>query len=63
MFILGAGGPSPTPDRYVSSYLLSLGDEYLMFDCGPATTYKNGKDGNDADAVRTPILYTPSLQR
>ena len=40
LFILGSGGPSPTPDRYGSSYVLALGDEHLMFDCGPATTYK-----------------------
>ena len=40
LFILGSGGPPPTPDRYGSSYVLALGDEYLMFDCGPATTYK-----------------------
>ena len=40
LFILGSGGPVPTRDRYGSSYVLKLGDEYLMFDCGPATTYK-----------------------
>ena len=40
LFILGSGGPVPSRDRYGSSYVLKLGDEYLMFDCGPATTYK-----------------------
>ena len=40
LFILGSGGPSPGNDRFGESYVLQLGDEYLMFDCGPATTYK-----------------------
>ena len=38
--ILGAGTPTPAPDRFGSSYAVQLGDEYVMFDCGPATTYK-----------------------
>ncbi len=40
LYILGSGAPAPTPERYGSSYVLKVGDEYLMFDCGPATTYK-----------------------
>jgi ribonuclease BN (tRNA processing enzyme) len=40
LFILGAGNPTPAPHRFGSSYVLQIGDEYLMFDCGPATTYK-----------------------
>ncbi len=40
LFILGSGAPFPTPERYGSSYVLRVGDEHLMFDCGPATTYK-----------------------
>src|SRR6185436_1262512 len=40
VFILGAGTPTPTAERFGSSYVLQLGDEYLMFDCGPATTHK-----------------------
>ncbi len=40
LFILGSGAPYPTPDRYGSSYVLKVGDDLLMFDCGPATTYK-----------------------
>lgn len=38
--LLGAGTPTPTPTRYGSSYVVQVGNEYLMFDCGPATTYK-----------------------
>jgi len=40
LFILGSGGPPPHPKNYGSSYVIQVGDEYLMFDCGPATTYK-----------------------
>ena len=40
LFVLGSGGPSPRNDRFGSSYVLKIGDEYLMFDCGPGTTYK-----------------------
>jgi ribonuclease BN (tRNA processing enzyme) len=43
--ILGSGGPPPDPDRFGSSYVLRLGDDRLMFDCGPATTYKLARMG------------------
>ena len=43
--ILGSGGPPPDAERFGSSYVLQLGDEYLMFDCGPATTYKLARMG------------------
>jgi len=39
---LGAGTPTPTPDRFGSSQVVEVGDELVMFDCGPATTYKLG---------------------
>ena len=45
LYILGAGTPTPTPDRWGSSYVVQLGDEYIMFDCGPAATYKMVKSG------------------
>ncbi len=45
VFILGAGTPTPAPDRYGSSHVLQLGDEHIMFDCGPATTHKLVKAG------------------
>ena len=38
--VLGAGTPTPTSTRFGSSYVLKVGGELLMFDCGPATTYK-----------------------
>jgi len=45
VFILGAGTPTPTPVRFGSAYVVEIGDEYLMFDCGPAATYKLVKVG------------------
>ena len=38
--ILGSGGPMPGNDRHGESYVLQLGDDRLLFDCGPATTHK-----------------------
>lgn len=38
--VLGAGTPTPTPERFGSSHLLEVGAERLLFDCGPATTHK-----------------------
>ena len=40
LYILGAGTPTPTAQRFGSSYVVEVGGEYLMFDCGPATTHK-----------------------
>lgn len=45
LYILGSGSPFPDNDRFGSSYVLRLGDEHLMFDCGPAATYKLMKMG------------------
>ena len=45
MYILGSGTPTPTPDRFGSSYVVTVGDEHIMFDCGPATTHKLVKAG------------------
>jgi ribonuclease Z len=36
--ILASGSTNPTPDRFGSSFVLSLGEQKLMFDCGPAAT-------------------------
>ena len=38
--LLGTGTPTPTPTRFGSSHVIEVGGEYLMFDCGPAATYK-----------------------
>jgi ribonuclease BN (tRNA processing enzyme) len=43
--IIGSGNPVPSPDRFGSAYVLTVGDQRLLFDCGPATTYKLAKAG------------------
>ena len=45
VFILGAGTPTPTPLRFGTSFVVQIGAEYIMFDCGPATTHKLVKAG------------------
>ncbi len=35
IYTLGAGTPMPTPTRFGSSHVLKLGDQLLMFGCGP----------------------------
>ncbi len=45
LVVLGAGTPTPTPHRFGSAFALHVGGEYLMFDCGPAATYKLVKAG------------------
>lgn len=40
LYLLGTGTPTPTESRFGTSYVLQVGRDYLMFDCGPATTYK-----------------------
>jgi ribonuclease Z len=45
VYILGAGTPTPTPDRWGSAFALEIGGDRLMFDCGPAATWKLVKAG------------------
>src|SRR3989441_194065 len=45
VFVLGAGTPTPTPDRWGSAFAVDVGGEYLMFECGPAATAKLVKVG------------------
>ncbi len=40
LYLIGCGTPTPTPQRFGTCYVLDLGEDKLMFDCGPATTYK-----------------------
>jgi len=40
IIIIGCGTPTPTPERFGSCLVIQVGGELLMFDCGPATTYK-----------------------
>src|SRR5262245_20962843 len=45
VYILGAGTPTPMPDRWGSAFAVNVDGEYLMFDCGPAATHKLVKVG------------------
>ena len=47
LYILGAGTPTPTPERFGSSYVIELdnNNSIIMFDCGPAATDKLVKAG------------------
>jgi ribonuclease BN (tRNA processing enzyme) len=45
IYVLGAGTPTPTPDRYGTAFVLALGGEHVMVDCGPAATHKLVKAG------------------
>ena len=45
IYILGAGNPTPTAARFGSCYVVEVGREYVMFDCGPAATHKLVKAG------------------
>ncbi len=45
LYLLGTGTPTPTKSRFGTSYVLQLDKDYLMFDCGPASTYKLVKIG------------------
>ena len=38
--VVGAGSPTRTSARWGTCFLLEIGDERVMIDCGPASTYK-----------------------
>ncbi len=40
VIVLGSGTPAPSPLRWGSSFLVQVGGEWMMFDCGFAATYK-----------------------
>ena len=42
LHILGNGGPRPTSrgERFGTACLLEFGEEWILVDCGPGTTYK-----------------------
>ncbi len=45
IYVLGAGTPTPTPERFGSAFAVHVAGEHLMFDCGPAATHKLVKAG------------------
>lgn len=40
IYIIGAGTPTPARTRFGTCYIVETGKDLLMFDCGPASTYK-----------------------
>ena len=61
VFILGAWTPALTPDRYDSSYVLDLGGDRIMFDCGPAATHKLVKAGFFPTQISHLFFHPPPL--
>jgi ribonuclease BN (tRNA processing enzyme) len=51
VIVLGSGGPQPNPVRWGTSFLVEIGGEWMMFDCGFATTYNLYKAGFKATQV------------
>ena len=40
LHVLGSGTPQPNKERWGSGFIVESKDEFIMFDCGPASTYK-----------------------
>ena len=51
VIVLGSGTPAPSPLRWGSSFLVQIGGEWMMFDCGFAATYKMYRVGIKATEV------------
>ena len=45
IYFVSSGTPTPTKSRFGTCYVLQIGGEFLMFDCGPAATHKLVKMG------------------
>lgn len=45
IYTIGAGTPTPTPERFGSAHVVAVGGQHIMFDCGPATTHKLVQSG------------------
>ena len=45
LHVLGNGCPAPSAEWYGSAFILEVGADSVMVDCGPATTYKMARMG------------------
>lgn len=54
--IVGSGCPNARPDRYGSAFVLETGEDKLLIDCGPATTYKMARMGLAATDIASVFL-------
>ncbi|MBV7330600.1 MBL fold metallo-hydrolase [Chloroflexi bacterium TSY] len=52
LVILGSGTPTPTAERWGTSFLLDVDGGWTMVDCGPAATYKMQQMGIAPTAIR-----------
>lgn len=52
IYLIGAGVPTPTPTRFGTCQVVQVGDDHLMFDCGPAATHKAVKAGLDPARIQ-----------
>ncbi len=55
--IIGGGTPTPVPESYGSSYVVDIAGEKLLFDCGPATTWKLVRNGIQPTEIDT-VVFT-----
>jgi hypothetical protein len=62
LFFVGTGTPTPTAERFGTCYILQIAEEYIMFDCGPAATYKMVKMGIRPTEVNSFIYYFRALR-
>ena len=51
LHIIGAGCPNATAKRYGSAFVLDVGGDRLMVDCGPAATYKMAQIGITPESI------------
>ena len=58
LHILGNGGPRPSRmgERYGTSCILEFGEERIMVDCGPGTTYKMARMGMQPTQINSVFL-------
>lgn len=49
--LLGTGSPVPLPDRAGTSILVSVGDDRLLFDCGPGTVFRLLENGVNPGSI------------
>jgi len=57
LHLIGTGTPTPTAQRFGTCYVLQLDEQYVMIDCGPASTYKLVKAGLFPTQIDT-LLFT-----
>ena len=56
LFLLGTGTSTPAASRFGTAYVLKLGGDCIMVDCGPAATWKLVRSGLWPTQVNTLLL-------